>query len=447
MNKITGFGNLKELVQIDTPETCILKLMSDGVSRSISTMIIELEEENAAIDMTSVHTVLNILVAKGKVVKVFMREGPELYTIEGENEMSQKERLDNWLFDTMSDYAKYTINVLADKAVEAGFVRQTVKDRIALLSKKDWFDRSNNGGKGLTYRLKKNLKRPTPLVTTNATITELQSLGEQMNIPKIVVFEKSPPSKAVKTSFRVIDSLTITRGTSNLGLNNDTRALLEEEIAAAKHYAIDAFTDTKAMMLWKVMADYKPYTASEVAIMLEYYHNFGKSTVSVMISQLNKRGWFTKENRTYTLRREIPMPDKSFTIAYNVAKPNTEETIIPLVEPKNADVSAPFETVIIVPTVEGSNASTNRVIHDETNTSELITVNLKGVVFTLNELEVLIKQIKQVKDTFTQFSKDNLLQIERVITVKGVKFTEINIISLYAKVMSFCANIEPPDSI
>lgn len=417
MNKITGFGNLKELVQIDTPETCILKLMSDGVSRSISTMIIELEEENAAIDMTAIPAVLNILVAKGKVVKISMREGPELYSFSPFMVMSQKDTLDNWLFDTMSDYAKYTINVLADKAVEAGFVRQTVKDRIALLSKKDWFDRSNNGGKGLTYRLKKNLKRPTPLVTTNATITELQSLGEQMNIPKIVVFEKSPPSK------------------------------LEEEIAAAKHYAIDAFTDTKAMMLWKVMADYKPYTVSEVAIMLEYYHIFGKSTVSVMISQLNKRGWFTKENHTYTLRREIPMPDKSFTITYNVAKPNTEETIIPLVEPKNADVSAPFETVVTVPNWKYSNASTNRVIHDETNTSELITVNLKGVVFTLNELEVLIKQIKQVKDTFTQFSKDNLLQIERVITVKGVKFTEINIISLYAKVMSFCANIEPPDSI
>ena len=117
-----------------------------------------------------------------------------------------------------------------------------------------------------------------------------------MNIPKIDVIEKAPPDPLHLGNMiwkpELLLRMPTARNCSNvmeLTVQPSPPSKLEEEIAAAKYYAIDAFTDTKVMMLWKVMADYKPYTASEVAIMLEYY-GFGKSTVSSMISQLNKHG-------------------------------------------------------------------------------------------------------------------------------------------------------------
>ncbi len=443
MSRITGFSNLKELMQpvadyttpitpTDTVEACLLKLLSEGRPRSISDIILDLEETQASIDMTSIRTELDILVAKDKVTKFKSESSMILFMLKGASNVANMDIIDNWIFEYMSDRKKHTLEEIADEAFVSGFNRSTIKDRVMILAKKDWFDRSNNGGAALTYKLKVSTKRPTMLMPNNIA-------SNDDAIISVGVASKTIEARKAMTNLETPNTLPKQKATAAL-------------LTPVGSFVIDRMGDTKPMMIWKVMADYKPYTANEINILLEGY-GFGSSTVSVHLAYLNKLGWFTKNKSAFTLKKTVPMPDASFSIWASARKKgiivdekkSTKVIAVECAQPatvnEESTISVTVET--FSEALKEAKEKCDAIVQtasevDDEEPPELITINLKGVEFSLTELATLIEQIKEVKDTFTKSSEDSLLQIERVITVKGVKFTEINILALYSKVMGFC---------
>ncbi len=218
-------------------------------------------------------------------------------------------------------------------------------------------------------------------------------------------------------------------------------------------------SDKKPMMIWKVMSDYKPWSVKKLSVLLKDF-NFGASTISVNMAHLNKLGWFDRDGTLYILKKEIPCPDRKFSIystktdevsakkesamstavtPTNAASDDSQPTVETTKsaeeairkernEPSTGDatINTPSEVTTVITKTESPKVRWEDLQDNSRSLSEtpLIAIYLKGVKFTVSELTTLVDELDLLLDRFQYGIRPTMIQCETTFTIKGISFTQ-----------------------
>jgi len=183
----------------------------------------------------------------------------------------------------------------------------------------------------------------------------------------------------------------------------------EKETTGAKSENIALVQgDSIHLMIWKVMCDYRPYTSADVSLLLS---DMGVPTSSVysMMSQLNKKGWFEREEAgipprfTYTLKHSIPMPLGAPLDISQENTTNTEEGTT-MTRAATAATKEPLTQVQKQPLIE-------------------VVIKIKGQIFSDEEVKQLGNELAMLGYGNGVFRKPTRSLVSTAITIKGVSFT------------------------
>lgn len=320
------------------------------------------------------------------------------------------ESLDLSIWKTMSDRQTRCAHEIGSILATYGVDRRAVQDRAIVLMKRGWFTRTERGSVTY-YTLKKHIQMPvddpkltameaTPGLTLvrSAPVTQQPMFSGPLDA---MAFQHAPATPASEQAAAPLKASAIKQEPAFV-----TPLVLKEDHITVK--------------IWKVMSDYKPYTANEVTVLLSDF-NIPIGTVSARMSILNNHyDWFDTDKSAkatiYTLRRTIPMPpDASW---FKEPRPTSAETTTQPQQPVTSEttvMSSPAKVTssLITPLVE-------------------IIIRIKGIDFTFSEAHEIAKHlISQGYGVGTPPASKNAL-ISTNVVIKGQMFdpSELEVVAV-----------------
>lgn len=289
----------------DDLATCIWKVMSDFRQRTASEIFEVLRDTD--VELATVQTLLNNMSNAGMFIRTklpnptsttfvyLLKKGIEMTKIDRAPKTAApkyqapevlaapnpigtiiaSEGLDVCIWKVMADRKTRTVEDIGLLLAEFGINRVSAKDRVIILFRRGWFDKSGSGKK-TSYTLKKNILMPT--------------IKKEVATPT----KTAEPTKAVHRT-----PMTVTRAPAKAVYPAPAPTLSAE--------------DRLNTSIWKVTSDHKPYTVADLALLLGEI-GIKPTTVSSMLSKLHlEKGWFDRTgNRaigfSYTLKRTIKCP-------------------------------------------------------------------------------------------------------------------------------------------
>lgn len=419
----------------DSPSVAIWKIMSDYRGRTIDEVVEQLK--STEVDIELIAPTMKWLNNAGWFTKIQPASGSCIYTLkkgipmpspEHEKAASPKRRLEDLPHDinregvicqsegidvsiwkAMSDRKPRTATEIGDILSEFGFDRVVIKDRAITLMRRGWFTRNERHG-GTYYVMKKGIQMPKVVKPA----AEEQLLRRSSD----VVAKSGPVVRIVP---------------------NPTPGVVSKPTPPAPTLNM---ADGIFVSIWKVMSDYKPYTAAEIMLLLGEI-GFNTNSVSARISQLNiTYQWFDvtkirgQRAVAYTLNKSIPMPtgpNLSDVVAAKTAMTNTTKSAQPVTEQKKEQpVKASASTAnnqqrtfsVAIPT-DGRPAK-----EDESAPVPLVevSVRIKGTSLTFAEAEEITRQL-----IASGYSSNNSNGFQKTllesplfgvsVTIKGKQFT------------------------
>lgn len=208
------------------------------------------------------------------------------------------EKIDIALWNLMSDRAWRTVNEMCRAIVGPGLTRQNSRTRLETHYRGSWFERRGSAG-DTTYRMRPNIPYPTPKSLGSSAPAE-QEQTALFNQEEVVT-----PAPVIDNTVRHIAKPTVTSSAA-VRVPEQKRTLIQDP----------TLEDGLSTSIWKVMADYKEYTAHELAALLEHV-GIPYAPILNRLSALHLHSkWFTRkhvgEGRSrcfaYTLLLDIECP-------------------------------------------------------------------------------------------------------------------------------------------
>lgn len=224
------------------------------------------------------------------------------------------------IWKLMSDYKKRTQQELCDMLVAYGVNGEVAKDAfIKAKCSKHWFDQ-HSSGRGARYSMRKGISMPTPDNVDPESFKFKRSPGDIRDMSN-----RAPnPETAVGIALQAAAvSVKSPRQQTYVAPVIEVKPVVKQEEAPVVQHVLKN-EDGVDQCIWKVMSDYKQYTATEVGLLLAEI-GFHTKSVATRIGVIYKNdAWFDREPMTkgkgfvYTLRRNIEMPPSQ-------AQPKKEE--------------------------------------------------------------------------------------------------------------------------
>lgn len=233
---------------------------------------------------------------------------PQTFVHNPDGAINKEEGLDRCIWKFMQDFKPHLLPDIGQALGACGFRPVDVKDRVIILLRKKWFNRTGSG-KTTTYALKKHIKQPAlevPVVDVKAEFdASLSDLGRAVDNAK---------ESAVSPLVAIIDkNIQDRREAKEKIMAENTKEEAQQELPIAPQlYPVRGEGITTS--IWKLMSDYRPYQSSEIELLLGEI-GIAAASVRSRLSDLSvKHNWFDRQKESvrapsiYTLRREIPMP-------------------------------------------------------------------------------------------------------------------------------------------
>lgn len=313
------------------------------------------------------------------------------------------EGIDVAIWKATCDRKLRNIDEIGEILAQYGFNRGAVKDRVIYLANKGWYDRQGRA-KQTRYSLKKHIVMPeadnrevhNESAKVNSTTT-IHTRDEKFTPPTPTL----PVTKAAPVA--VVPKAEVVNMTDGVDL------VLRKE-------------DGMILCIWKTMADYRPYTPTEVGLLLADF-GFNPKSVGARMNTLTHRGWFDREQQPgqsrqwfYTLRRDVPPPPPEDAGKAAKVVASTQATLPLATTPEPVKVEEPKPTVVEAKPVAAP--VQNAPLFE-------FTVKLKGVEMSHEEANTLAAEL--VESGFgsiqnTTESSSSLIDFQ--IRIKGVAYTK-----------------------
>ena len=424
MSKVKSLAALGGLLQqagiVTNPViNAVSSILSDGRPKSTSEILEELERlQLAGFDPTLIKPTLKEMVGSGLIFISAPAESNSVvkYANKASDETKPMRALDNWIFDLMSDGANWTLEDIAGEALIQDLDRRVVKDRVVVLSRKDWFNRVGKGDNA-GYSLKKTVKRPTPLTVVKSAAKDAEEPKEK-EMPQV----KVPSVEEIKAP------------ATPVGKHPFDHAFFMSKLPENYSSAIDMFKDTFAQAIWKLMSDYATYSSSEIAILLDGYE-LTNMEIQRHIYNLKMSGWFDiHPGNRYSLKKEIAFPSQflSSSTGREARVPaKTLHQIMTYRQKKQEESANDSVSEKIIETVETFPDKIVEVVTPTEATKEaaLFSLKIKGVDFTFEELGAVVRELREKLSSINAQS-EGLVSIKHEVQIKGVNFNrdELNLI-------------------
>lgn len=397
-----------------------------------------------------------------------------------------EEGLDVAIWKVMSDNKARTKNEICAMLSEYKFDRIQINRRVdAMINSRNYFDRRDGGHGGMRYSMKKHVPMPKPL---NQVLIEEQSelakIRDNLSTPSTPVTETGDyyagqssfgprdsttrPAGGVGEVFSIVSSALNAEHTEKV----DAAALLAQEEASAEDLAavnaapaaplnpvIDhaitmAEDDHLTTLIWKAMADFKPYKSEDVAVLVQLIRpSQSVKSVQNKLSALGIQGWFKIERvgaaNVYTLKEEIANPNLKVNDLLNarmtVARAalagsqepeQSQQQELPVETPQQAFAKGADEFLAANAAAVQTTTENNQEI--EMNKASLVQVTpitnaiaaplielaipIKGEKFSFAECRQLVEELRALGYGRDGGAVQALSLVNQQVTIKGIVF-------------------------
>lgn len=289
---------------------------------------------------------------------------PETFVHNPDGVINKEEGLDRCIWKFMQDFKPHLLPDIGQALGACGFRPVDVKDRVIILLRKKWFNRTGSG-KTTTYALKKHIKQPAlevPVVDVKAEFdASLSDLGRAVDNAK---------ESAISPLATFIDkNIQDRREAKEKIMAENTKEEAQQELPIAPQlYPVRG--EGIITSIWKLMSDYRPYQSSEIELLLGEIGIAAASVRSRLSDLAIKHNWFDRQKESarapsiYTLRREIPMPVNEPPYYSRSDKPveepkapeNKRRTIVKPEKPVPAETTPQINAVVNGPVSEAANS-------------------------------------------------------------------------------------------
>jgi len=267
------------------------------------------------------------------------------------------EGLDCTLWKLTRDRKNRSLDEIGELARTFGFAPHIVRDRVIFLANKHWYDRTGTGNK-TKYALKKNIPFPKP------ENQEVKTPANEIKVNSTTTFhsrnEKDYSDRVVNTN---APAVTQTHQVKEETMQEQTPAKqvlpltpLEEDLVVRKG-------DSWDLAIWKMMRDFKQYTAQDVGLLLSDL-GFNPKSTQVRISKLHlDHDWFEREKMEgtrsfkYRLKRDVARPvDPNAAPVVETKAAEAKQEELPNLQPQApvaATLNEPVKTPFVSPEIHG----------------------------------------------------------------------------------------------
>jgi hypothetical protein len=394
-----------------------------------------------------------------------------------------EEGLDVAIWKVMSDNKARTKNEICAMLAEYKFDRVQINRRVdSMINSRNYFDRRDGGSGGMRYSMKKHVPMPKPL---NQVILEEQtalaqirdnlttSAAESEREVRIrAMYESSAQgnfaplhsaSREVGSMFSIVSEALNAERAEKV----DGASVLAQEEAGAEDLAavnvapaaplnpvIDhaitmAEDDHLTTLIWKAMADFKPYKSEEVHVLVSMFRpTQSLKSVQNKLSELGIEGWFTitKSGRAnvYTLKEGISNPNlkvndlraaqyeaqrESFKAAAQSTAPKQQEL------PVQTEQSAAQPEITDNKETEDMSAATNSKYNTTPSLVQVtpkaapiaaplieLAIPIKGEKFSFAECRQLVEELRALGYGRESGAVSQLSLVNQQVTIKGIVF-------------------------
>lgn len=373
---------------------------------------------------------------------------PEPFVHNPDGSIVKEEGLDRCIWKFMQDCKPRLIQDIGTALSTYGFRPVDVKDRVILLLRKKWFNRTG-AGKTTTYALKKHIKQPAlETVAAPEVVAEFELGGAHSGV--------TPETTSSPLVAFIDKNIQERREAKEEKMNAKNKEATQQALPIAPQ-VFPVRGEGVMTAIWKLMSDHRPYRTSEVMMLLTDL-GYADTTVNARMSELDmKKNWFDKtpvpggRGSFFTLRKDIPMPVNEPAYSRRSSKPEAEavspdprgEKVAPAVkaastlsQPALAEAAA--ETKALDTTVKirqqpdrsmgeaEVRVNLARVLNDKPAPLFERVSKISGVEFSEEEIEAVAKNLKDAGFGVggSPAEEDNgLIKFDIGVTIKGVRYS------------------------
>lgn len=393
-----------------------------------------------------------------------------------------EEGLDVAIWKVMSDNKARTKNEICALLAEYKFDRVQINRRVdSMINSRNYFDRRDGGSGGMRYSMKKHVPMPKPL---NQVLLEEQTALAQIRdnltpppahdereIRIRTMYESSAQgnfaplhsaSREVGSVFSIVsDALNAERAEKV-----DGAAVVAQEEAGAEDLAavnvapaaplnpvIDhaitmAEDDHLTTLIWKAMADFKPYKSEEVHVLVSMFRpTQSLKSVQNKLSDLGIEGWFaiTKSGRAnvYTLKEGIPNPNlkvndlraaqhealrESFKATAQAAASKQQELPVATEQTAQPEITDNQETEDMSAATNSKYSTIPSLVQVTPKAAPIaaplieLAIPIKGEKFSFAECRQLVEELRALGYGRESGAVSQLSLVNQQVTIKGIVF-------------------------